>query len=154
MRQTVKFTAPVFVTTAAFALVAFLGGSASAATLHSEQASATSTSPTLDANCNEVTGYENPRATAGLACFRPYGDKFYVRDTLADGHHIEVRGTVNRTGDNFRCYEHGGSSAGWQVCDGFHDEIPENSTIYWEIGLWEGGTLLGTGGDPKFSSTS
>ncbi len=109
---------------------------------------------TLDTNCNEVTGYENPRATAGLACFRPYGDKFYVRDTLADGHHIEVRGTVNRTGDNFRCHEHGGSAAGWQVCDGFHDEIPENSTIYREIGLWEGGTLLGTGGDPKFSSTS
>jgi hypothetical protein len=149
-----KLATSVVVTTTAFALVTFLGTSASAATLYTERASSTSTTPTLNANCNEVTGYENPRATAGLACFRPLGDKFYVRDTLGDGHHIEVRGTVNRTGDNFRCYELGGASAGWQVCDSFADEIPENSTIYWEIGLWEGSKLLGTGGDPKFSSTS
>lgn len=149
-----RLTAPVFVTATAFTLAIFLGTSASAATLYTERASATGTSPTLDANCNEVNGYENSRATAGLACFRPLGDKFYVRDTLADGHHIEVRGTVNRTGDKFRCYELSGSSAGWQVCDSFADEIPEHSTIYWEIGLWEGSTLLRTGGDAKFSSTT
>ncbi|MFE9772984.1 hypothetical protein ACFYOV_15120 [Streptomyces sp. NPDC005931] len=140
-------------TGAPLALVALLGTTASAATLYTERATAAGSSPTIDAHCLTVPGYENPRAIAGTACFKHYGDRFWIKDNLADGHHIEMRGQVNTTGDNFRCYELSGSSAGWQICDSFSDNIPENAVLAWNIGLWEGNDLLRVGSE-RWSPTS
>lgn len=126
----------------AAAALAFSPDSALAATVYTEKATSAS-SITVDANCSFV--YNSKGQLAGMGCFKASGDKFYVRDYLADGHHVEMRGQINTNGNGFRCYETGGTAAGWQVCDSFWDNIPENAVLAWTASVWEGDDLLYSG---------
>ncbi|OQO95068.1 hypothetical protein B1813_03160 [Saccharomonospora piscinae] len=128
----------VLVTAAALAFV--FSGSAVAAT-YTERATQTSGTPSLE-YCNEVRTQEAPIGTQmGLACFQPYGDRFWVKDMRADGYHIEMR-AIDSDGKSYRCYEYGTSSAGWQICDSFHDNIGENKRLFWTVGAYDRDKLI------------
>ncbi|WP_327315296.1 hypothetical protein [Streptomyces sp. NBC_01235] len=74
------------------------------------------------------------------------GDKFYVKDLHSDyGHHVEVRGQDNVSGDGYRCWEDGGTGPGWQVCDSLWDDIAENATVPSGVSAYEGSDLLWSG---------
>jgi hypothetical protein len=124
------------------AIVLLASGSAFAATVYSESATPTS-APTLDANCSFAVDSSGTLGATG--CFKADGDRFYIKDNRADGHHVEVRGQINTSGNGIRCYENRGSAAGWLICDSFWDNIPENAVVAWTVGVWEGGTLLYAG---------
>ncbi|MEU6354223.1 hypothetical protein ABZ896_33675 [Streptomyces sp. NPDC047072] len=132
---------PTTVTAIAASLVLMTPGSASAQTVHTEQATPSGT-PSIDANCAWVSGGGHDR---GIACFKASGDKFYVKDLYSDGHHVEVRGEDNVSGDGYRCWENGGTAAGWQVCDSFWDDISENATVSWVVSVYEGSDILWSG---------
>jgi hypothetical protein len=127
------------VAAAATAIVGLTPGTASARTIWSEYAGPAS-APTVDGNCSFIYGPD--RRLAAVGCFKASGDKFYIKDAAADGHHVEIRGQINTNGDGFRCYEYRGASAGWLVCDSFWDNIPENAVVAWWLGVWEGDDLL------------
>jgi hypothetical protein len=133
-------------------LVATLGvgfaGPASAQTIYTAYAHQTSVDPVNGGtisfpgalNCAPVTykGY-----VRGDACFRPYGDKFYVRDTDADGYRVEMRGLGNWSGTpGFMCVDNSGKAAGWTVCDGWSGVIPENWELVLWATVWDGNTEL------------
>jgi hypothetical protein len=136
------------VAAAAAAIVLLAPGSASAATVYSESATPTS-APTIDANCSWA--YDSSGRVGAIGCFKADGDRFYIKDNRADGHHVEARGQINTSGNGIRCYENRGSAAGWLICDSFWDNIPENAVVAWTIGVWEGSTLL-YAGQLKFSA--
>ena len=94
---------------------------------------------------HEVNISQPPRdcrvAEWGWACFKQYGDVFYIKDEVKDGHHLEIHAMVANadTGQliGIRCYETGGVASGWQACTSFGDNVPENSTLEINLGLYE-----------------
>lgn len=50
------------------------------------------------------------------ACFKSYGDKFYIKDTKNDGYSVEVdfKTDYGRKGGCFNTY---GAGSGWAVCN-------------------------------------
>jgi hypothetical protein len=136
------------VAAAAVAVVLLAPGSAFAATVYSEVATPTS-APTIDANC--AFAYDSSGRVGAIGCFKAAGDRFYIKDARADGHHVEARGQINTTGNGIRCHESRGADAGWLVCDSFWDNIPENAVVAWTIGVWEKSKLL-YAGQLKFSA--
>mgnify|MGYP001387872601 CR=1 FL=1 len=81
------------------------------------------------------------RAIGVLVCFEPYGDKFWIKDTLADGHHVAVSFATGR-GEIGSCHNYHGKAAGWTLCDQFAKHISEHETINF-IGLtMEGSKIL------------
>jgi len=134
------------------AAVAILVGSfatpASAQTIYTAYAHKTSTDPTGGSpisfpgamNCAPVVYKSQVR---GDACFRATGDKFYVRDTDADGYRVEMRGLGNWSGTpGFLCDDNLGKAAGWTVCDGWASTIPENWELVLWVTVWNGNTEL------------
>lgn len=115
----------------------FTGGPAVAQTIYTERGTASALSGS-NLHCVSVMNPDRHR-WAGRACFRPYGDRFFIKDTLADGHHVEVRAQVNVTNDGLRCLPGGG---GWRVCNSFARVVPENARIAWTIQLREGSRVI------------
>jgi hypothetical protein len=134
------------------AVVALLGigvaSPASAQTIYTAYAHETSTDPTGGSpisfagamNCAPVV-YKG--LVRGDACFRATGDKFYVRDTDADGYRVEMRGLGNWSGTpGFLCDDNSGKAAGWTVCDGWASTIPEGRELVLWATVWNGNTEL------------
>jgi hypothetical protein len=124
------------------------GSPASAQTIYTAYAHTTSTNPTGGSpisfpganNCAPVIykGY-----VRGDACFRPSGDKFYVRDTDGDGYRVEMRAVSNWSGTpGFDCVDNSGKAAGWTVCDGWSTVIPEGHELVLFVTVWNGNTEL------------
>lgn len=85
----------------------------------------TSSTPPLDAPCS--------MGSHAVACFESYGDELWVKDKVADGYHVDLyyqlhddHGSRISTG---LCHNKQTAKAGWTICDGLHDRIPENTTI-------------------------
>ncbi len=126
------------------AVVVFTPGTAMAA-VYQEYASLAYSSPPAypKAVCDSVWYRHNGEARMGArGCFEKHGDEFWIDDTLADGHHVEMRAQVNLTGDGFRCYTYRHSSYSWQRCDSFASKIPEDGRLWVTIGVWEGSTQI------------
>jgi hypothetical protein len=124
------------------------GSPAMAQTIYTAYAHETSTDPTGGQpisfpganNCAPVI-YKS--VVRGDACFRATGDKFYVRDTDADGYRIEMRGLGNWSGTpGFLCDDNKGKAAGWTVCDGWASVIPEGWRLELFVTVWNGTTEL------------
>jgi len=124
----------------AVTFIALSPGLASARTIYEEYATVVSTSPPSNASCSFVSSGNVPGA--GQACFVANGDQFWIRDYYADGLHVEMRASVNTTGDGFRCYTFRGSSYPWQTCTSWAYEIPENGTLAYSAGLWDSNNTL------------
>lgn len=77
---------------------------------------------------------------SGKGCFQPHGDRVYVRDTRADGHHVEVRITQPTAG--FLCHTIGSSRAGWESCTGFASRMREHMYVHFAVCVYEGTTQL------------
>lgn len=71
-----------------------------------------------------------------VACFVAAGDVFWVKDKRADGYHVDAVWSPNGHDNNF-CHNRHGSDAGWTYCDGFADDIPENSEIVFRAGVFD-----------------
>ncbi len=129
---------------ASSALVVGLAPSASADPLYTDYADKTSASPKINSWCAAV--YDG-RERAGVGCFRDYGDRVYVKDTRADGAHIEVRGTVHDNGrKGFRCIGTGKAGGGWRVCDEWASKMPEDRVFNFYVQLYDGNKLVATSG--------
>lgn len=131
----------VMLATVAAAMAPLLAspGIASARIVHDATARNVSGSPDFQ-RCNHVYYHGD----AGMACFERYGDKFWVKDNLADGHHVATAAEVNGT-DYFVCHDYSGKVAGWTVCDGFSSQIPEHVRMIWNVSVMEGDTELAHG---------
>lgn len=129
----------------AVALIVLVPTTASAVPVHAKKARPTSGSPGNSGHCGSVLGGGKD---AGFACFKKKGDRFWVKDNANDGHHVELRGAVNTSGDGFRCI---GSGRGWQICD-FSSEMPEGASFAWYTVLCDGNKVVRTGSE-KFSYT-
>lgn len=128
---------------AAAVLVGTTASPASAVTNYREYASIAGSSPPSGSSCSQVS-YGG--SLAGVACYQALGDVFWIRDTAADGHHVEARGVMEGVGRGFSCYSYRGSDVGWEKCTGFADLIPEHDTInLFRSELYEGDTLLAGG---------
>lgn len=140
----------VGVTTAALGVG--VADAADAATVYRQTAHETSTVPKLDGNCDVVQESGYPGG-GGVACFKPYGDHWFIKDQAADGAYVEVEGTAQwNTSVHFVCGDHAGKAAGWTVCD-FASQVRENSNIVWDVAVYKGGKLVSTS-DHKVSHTS
>lgn len=71
--------------------------------------------PGESATCVETTG--------ARACYEAYGDRLWVLDTLADGHHAEAWLSVDGAG-YFSCASYQGAWY-WKVCD-YAEDVPEH----------------------------
>jgi len=98
---------------------------ATASSVYSKTATLTSSVPPFESWC--VTIRRSGEAI-GRACFEHYGDKFWIKDTKADGAGIYMWGELSPAGDTFKCYNNGGADAGWQRC-GFASEMKEDQVI-------------------------
>jgi hypothetical protein len=76
---------------------------------------------------------------ATFACFTPLGDKIWVFDDAADGHHSE--GQLHVNGDLFVCQNFTGSGT-WRVCNSWSDLIPEHENAVFCAETWEGNTFI------------
>lgn len=72
-----------------------------------------------------------------VACYVAKGDVFWVKDKRADGYHVDAIWSPNGSDNNF-CHNRLGKDAGWTYCDGFADDIPENSEIVFRAGVFDG----------------
>lgn len=117
---------------------AFLGGTAAAATSKAAKAKNVSGSPPGGLSCSDGRG------VGVLACFQPNGDKFWIRDFRADGHHVEVSFDSDRL-EIGSCRNFHGRAAGWTVCDQFSRHISENQGIVFQGLVMEGSKILKRG---------
>jgi hypothetical protein len=143
-------TGRVLVVLAATTALSWTAQSAEA-TGYTQTAHETSTTPSLDGNCDIVgsPGY----ASGGTACFKAYGDHWYIKDNAADGDRLEVRGIAQwNTSVHFRCIDNAGKAAGWTVCD-FSSQVVENSSIAWVLVRYHNGKGVDAT-DNKVSRTS
>lgn len=97
-----------FVLSVAAGMTVALQGSASAA---SYTYRATDVSGGPDWNQLKACSYVNYNGEAGRACFQPNGDKFWVQDLKADGHHVEMNAQVNVNGNWYHCLNYHGKAA-------------------------------------------
>lgn len=124
-------------------LIGATASPASAVTNYREYASIAGSAPPSGSSCSQV--YYGG-GLAGVACYQALGDVFWIRDTMADGHHVEGRGVMESVGRGFSCYSYRSSDTGWQKCTGFADLIPEHDTInLFRAEVYEGSTLLAGG---------
>ncbi|AGI88362.1 hypothetical protein AB0F32_05625 [Streptomyces albidoflavus] len=130
-----------FVLSVAAGMTVALQGSASAA---SYTYRATDVSGGPDWNQLKACSYVNYNGEAGRACFQPNGDKFWVQDLKADGHHVEMNAQVNVNGNWYHCLNYHGKAAGWTSCS-FATVVPENARIAYNVSVWEGDKLLRSG---------
>jgi len=123
-------------------LIGFTASPASAAN-YREYASIADSAPPSGSSCSQV--YYGG-GLAGVACYQALGDVFWIRDTMADGHHVEGRGVVESVDRGFSCYSYRGSGVGWEKCTGFADLIPEHDRLtLFRSEVYEGSTLLAGG---------
>jgi hypothetical protein len=74
------------------------------------------------------------------ACFTPLGDKIWVFDDAADGHHAEGELRINPTDpDVFNCRNFTGYGT-WRVCNNWSDLIPEHLDGIFCAQTYEGNT--------------
>ncbi|MGW7273335.1 hypothetical protein ACWGH5_22740 [Streptomyces sp. NPDC054864] len=94
--------------------------------------------PPVGAICSETAGTH--------ACFEKSGDKFWVKDTKADGHYSAMLGSWGPIfqGDMI-CRNKSGSDVGWMYCD-FSSEIPEHSKVWFRADTMEGDGIVSSGG--------
>jgi hypothetical protein len=102
----------------------------------------------MSANAKDVAGAPpgglscaDGRSIGVQVCFEPYGDKFWVRDYLADGHHVAASFS-SENGEIGACHDYHSAAAGWTRCDQFSAHISEHQQMFF-IGLvMEGSTIL------------
>lgn len=92
-------------------------------------------------------------ATGGWAegCFVKDGDEIWVRDTRDDGNHASVHWWVTggSASDDRICHDYAGKAAGWTVCDGLADVIPEHTNItIWPMTM-KGDRIVPNGASPQ-----
>ncbi|MGH3763282.1 hypothetical protein [Actinophytocola sp.] len=115
--------------------VAFFGATASATTSMAARSKNVSGSPPGGLSCSDGRGI-------GVnACFQPNGDKFWIKDYKADGHHVEVSFDSDRL-EIGSCRDFHGKKAGWTVCDQFSRHISENQGIVFQGLVMEGSRIL------------
>lgn len=68
-------------------------------------------------------------------CFEPHGDEIWIKDAKRDGYHADVVFWTADTDGTYICHNRHGSAAGWTVCDGLHNLIPEGDYIW--LWAWE-----------------
>lgn len=81
------------------------------------------------------------RSIGVLVCFEPLGDKFWVLDTRADGHHV----AASFNSDNLElgaCHNYHGAAAEWTYCDQFAGHISEHINIQFSGLVMEGDRIL------------
>ncbi|WP_019854254.1 hypothetical protein [Actinopolyspora mortivallis] len=74
-----------------------------------------------------------------IACFEPYGDKYWVKDTVADGHSAAADWDNYRNGNWYRqggCVNSLGKG-NWGVCNKNHYE---DSTVVFRTAVYDAGT--------------
>lgn len=132
-------------------LVAGMQGAATASSTYTATAVNVSNGPVFDntTHCIDVAYH----GIAGTVCYQPYGDKFWVRDGAADGHHIDMFAEVNTTEDHFLCSDYSGKAADWTACSGFSGQIPEHARIGFSASVVEGDDVIATS-TTMFSETT
>ncbi|MFE9252930.1 hypothetical protein [Streptomyces sp. NPDC007088] len=130
----------------ASAAVVWAVGPAAALTVYKEHARAAAGPPDSTSKAPCVTVLNEKHQTGAQGCFEKYGDVFWIKDRAADGHHVEMSGTTNSQEGKvgFRCWEDGGSAAGWQKCTSFSGKIPETSTerVIYTVAIYEGSKYI------------
>ncbi|SFP06162.1 MULTISPECIES: hypothetical protein [Actinomadura] len=135
----------------AFALVTVFSTPASAETIYTENAhNPGGKVPCIDYSFVAVDASDLPTQTGDQvrmqACFERGGDKFWIRDTSADGYHPALYGYFRGGPDRkFWCHNYKGAGSGWKVCTGFHDKIPENKNITLIPQLFDGDKWITSG---------
>ncbi|MCX4506632.1 hypothetical protein OG582_38450 [Streptomyces anulatus] len=83
--------------------------------------------------CVFVRTNPRPLVTIGKACFKPKGDKFWIKDLRADGLHLEMRAIYSGNYQTvFNCKNYKGKRAGWTVCS-FAKQMKENRMINFSL---------------------
>lgn len=133
-----KRTKMVITLAAAGVMAVTLANPASARTIHTKNASATTKSPPSSAHCRQVlVGHDY----VAKACFAKSGDRLWVRDNKSDGLGAELRGEVNSSGrPGFRCKYNAKAHNGWRVCN-FSKQMAEKKQFAWNAALMKGSTL-------------
>lgn len=93
-----------------------------------------------------VTHPALPNKNEATACYKPLGDKIYIHDDKADGHHVMAYLEVLNTGGNlnFRCHNYFGAGT-WAVCKDWADEIPEHRGAGLTAASMEGDDVVNSG---------
>ncbi|GAA0489961.1 hypothetical protein [Streptomyces olivaceiscleroticus] len=74
--------------------------------------------------------------THGKACFQPKGDKFWVKDTAADGLNITMRAMPSGNPQTFwDCRDYEGKAAGWTACN---FDLKEGQPINFNVIAYKG----------------
>lgn len=94
--------------------LAAIAMTSSAAAVSVPPATASDFGPGESATCVDTTG--------ARACYEAYGDRLWVLDTLADGHHPEAWISIAGVG-YFSCVSYQGAWY-WKVCD-YAEDVPE-----------------------------
>lgn len=127
-----KRTKMVLTLAAAGVMAVTLADPASARTVHTKNASATTKSPPSSAHCRDVLV---GKQYAAKACFAKSGDRLWVKDTKSDGLAAELRGEVNSSGrPGFRCKYNAKAHNGWRVCN-FSKQMAEGKQFAWTASL-------------------
>lgn len=133
-----KRTKMVLTLAAAGVMAVTLADPASARTIHTKNATATTKSPPSGVMCREVLV---GREYVAKACFAPNGDRLWVRDTKSDGLAAELRGEVNSSGrPGFRCKYNAKAHNGWRVCN-FSKQMAEGKKFAWNAALMKGNSV-------------
>jgi hypothetical protein len=81
-----------------------------------------------------------------VVCFEPLGDKFWIGDTLNDGHHVAASFDTDSL-ELGACHDYHGSAGltnpiRWTYCDQFADHISEHQKIRFLGLVMEGSRIL------------
>lgn len=120
-----------------------LGGSAThAATSKSANSKLASGEPPW----SRIRGCIDQRYEGVVVCFEPLGDKFWVGDTLNDGHHAAASFDTDSL-ELGACHDYHGSSGltspiRWTYCDQFSNHIGEHQNMGFVGLVMEGSRIL------------
>ncbi|WP_156724990.1 hypothetical protein [Streptomyces apocyni] len=133
-----KRTKMVLTLATAGVMAVTLADPASARTIHTKTASATSKKPPSGIMCREVLV---KKSYVAKACFAPKGDRLWVRDNKSDGLAAEIRGEVNSKGrPGFHCKYGAKAHNGWRVCN-FAKKMPDGKRFAWYATVTKAGKV-------------
>ncbi|MBA0052413.1 hypothetical protein E0L36_16285 [Streptomyces sp. AJS327] len=97
--------------------------------------------------CSYVRGKPGPNVKVlGKACFKPYGDQFWIKDLRADGLHLEMRAMYGGNPQTiFNCKNYHGKAGGWTVCT-FANQMREKRGINFALLAYQGNSMKFKGG--------
>ncbi|GLI00986.1 hypothetical protein [Phytohabitans aurantiacus] len=97
----------------------------------------------LDTPADYGHWYHCTSTGGATACFMPYGEKFFVKDTNADGHSAAASWLFDGP-DGYRLgtcvHQHGNGT--WGICN---KSFPEGWLINFRAAVYEAGNLVGNG---------